>query len=542
VHWLIAAITTFKPTPPFGKPVMPVKSASQTQAHSADLATEADALLKNLGVGRASYTEGTLAVHTPITGKLIGRVQEITAGNAAAVIEKAHAAFQVWRLVPAPKRGELVRLFGEELRANKEALGRLVSIEVGKIASEGLGEVQEMIDICDFAVGLSRQLYGLTIATERGEHRMMESWHPLGVTGIISAFNFPVAVWAWNAALALVCGNSTVWKPSEKTPLTALATQALFDRALARFTKEGGSAPEGLAAVLFGGRDIGEVLVDHAKVALVSATGSTAMGRAVGPRLAKRFARAILELGGNNAAIVAPTADLDLTLRGVAFAAMGTAGQRCTTLRRLFVHESVYDSFVPRLKRAYVSVTVGNPLESGTLVGPLIDGAAYRAMQRALEAAKAVGAAIHGGERVAVEGAADAHYVRPALVEISSQTAPVEHETFAPILYVMKYSDFDSVLELHNAVPQGLSSSIFTNDLREAETFLSARGSDCGIANVNIGPSGAEIGGAFGGEKETGGGRESGSDAWKAYMRRATNTINYGRTLPLAQGVKFDVV
>jgi aldehyde dehydrogenase (NAD+) len=542
VHWLIAAIATFKSTPPFGKPVMSVKSASQTQAHTADLAAEADALLKNLGVGRASYTEGTLAVHTPITGKLIGRVQEITAGNSAAVIEKAHAAFQVWRLVPAPKRGELVRLFGEELRANKKALGRLVSIEVGKIASEGLGEVQEMIDICDFAVGLSRQLYGLTIATERGEHRMMESWHPLGVTGIISAFNFPVAVWAWNAALALVCGNSTVWKPSEKTPLTALATQALFDRALARFTKEGGSAPEGLAAVLFGGRDIGEVLVDHAKVPLVSATGSTAMGRAVGPRLAKRFARAILELGGNNAAIVAPTADLDLTLRGVAFAAMGTAGQRCTTLRRLFVHESVYDSFVPRLKRAYASVTVGNPLESGTLVGPLIDGAAYRAMQGALEAAKAVGAAIHGGERVAIEGAADAHYVRPALVEISSQTGPVEHETFAPILYVMKYSDFDSVLELHNAVPQGLSSSIFTNDLREAETFLSARGSDCGIANVNIGPSGAEIGGAFGGEKETGGGRESGSDAWKAYMRRATNTINYGRTLPLAQGVKFDVV
>ena len=521
---------------------MPVKSASQTQAHTADLAAEADALLKNLGVGRASYTEGTLAVHTPITGKLIGRVQEITAGKAAAVIEKAHAAFQVWRLVPAPKRGELVRLFGEELRANKEALGRLVSIEVGKIASEGLGEVQEMIDICDFAVGLSRQLYGLTIATERGEHRMMESWHPLGVTGIISAFNFPVAVWAWNAALALVCGNSTVWKPSEKTPLTALATQALFDRALARFTKEGGSAPEGLAAVLFGGRDIGEVLVDHAKVPLVSATGSTAMGRAVGPRLAKRFARAILELGGNNAAIVAPTADLDLTLRGVAFAAMGTAGQRCTTLRRLFVHESVYDSFVPRLKRAYASVTVGNPLESGTLVGPLIDGAAYRAMQGALEAAKAVRATIHGGERVAIEGAADAHYVRPALVEISSQTGPVEHETFAPILYVMKYCDFDSVLELHNAVPQGLSSSIFTNDLREAETFLSARGSDCGIANVNIGPSGAEIGGAFGGEKETGGGRDSGSDAWKAYMRRATNTINYGRTLPLAQGVKFDVV
>ncbi|GLR84466.1 L-piperidine-6-carboxylate dehydrogenase [Bradyrhizobium iriomotense] len=521
---------------------MSVKAAPQTQAHTADLATEADRLLTGLGVSRASYTEGTLAVQTPITGKIVGKVREVSAADAAVLIAKAHAAFQVWRLVPAPKRGELVRLFGEELRANKQALGRLVSIEVGKIASEGLGEVQEMIDICDFAVGLSRQLYGLTIATERGEHRMMESWHPLGVTGIISAFNFPVAVWAWNAALALVCGNSIVWKPSEKTPLTALATQALFDRALTRFTKEGGRAPAGLAALLIGGRDLGELLVDHAKVPLVSATGSTAMGRAVGPRLAKRFARAILELGGNNAAIVAPTADLDLTLRGVAFAAMGTAGQRCTTLRRLFVHESVYDSFVPRLKRAYASVAVGSPLEAGTLVGPLIDGAAYRAMQGALEAAKAAGAAIHGGERIAVEGAADAHYVRPALVEIAAQTGPVEQETFAPILYVMKYSDLDAVLELHNAVPQGLSSSIFTNDLREAETFLSARGSDCGIANVNIGPSGAEIGGAFGGEKETGGGRESGSDAWKAYMRRATNTINYGRTLPLAQGVKFDVV
>jgi aldehyde dehydrogenase (NAD+) len=398
-----------------------------------------------------------------------------------------------------------------------------------------------MIDICDFAVGLSRQIYGLTIATERGEHRMMESWHPLGVTGIISAFNFPVAVWAWNAALALVCGNSIVWKPSEKTPLTALATQALLDRALVRFRQDGGTAPEGLSTVLLGRREIGEALVDHPKAALVSATGSTAMGRAVGPRLAGRFARAILELGGNNAAIVAPTADLDLTLRGIAFAAMGTAGQRCTTLRRLFVHESIYDAFVPRLKRAYASVTIGNPLEAGTLVGPLIDAAGHRNMQGSLEAAKAAGGIVHGGERVAVDGASEAYYVRPALVEMPAQTGPVAHETFAPILYVLKYRDLDTAIELHNAVAQGLSSSIFTNDLREAETFLSARGSDCGIANVNIGPSGAEIGGAFGGEKETGGGRESGSDAWKAYMRRATNTINYGRTLPLAQGVKFDV-
>ncbi|KRQ02428.1 L-piperidine-6-carboxylate dehydrogenase [Bradyrhizobium manausense] len=521
---------------------MSVKSAPQTHTANADLAGEVDRLLAELGVKRSDYTEGTIVVRTPITGGIIGRVAEIGAAEAAGAIEQAHAAYLGWRLVPPPKRGELVRLFGEELRASKEALGRLVSIEVGKIVSEGLGEVQEMIDICDFAVGLSRQLYGLTIATERGEHRMMESWHPLGVTGIISAFNFPVAVWAWNAALALVCGNSLVWKPSEKTPLTALATHALFGRAVKRFNEAGGDAPQGLAAVLFGGREIGELLVDHAKVPLVSATGSTAMGRAVGPRLASRFARALLELGGNNAAIVAPTADLDLTLRGVAFAAMGTAGQRCTTLRRLFVHESIYDSFVPRLKQAYASVTVGSPLQGGNLVGPLIDGAAYRAMQIALEAASAAGGQVQGGERIAIEGAADAYYVRPALVEIATQTGPVKHETFAPILYVMKYRDFDAVLELHNAVPQGLSSSIFTNDLREAETFLSARGSDCGIANVNIGPSGAEIGGAFGGEKETGGGRESGSDAWKTYMRRTTNTVNYGRTLPLAQGVKFDVV
>lgn len=514
----------------------------QTQGHILDLPSEIDRLLAELGVDPQRYKHGELKVHTPITGKLIAQVRETSAPDSAALIQAAHTAFRAWRVLPAPKRGELVRLLGEELRANKEALGRLVSIEVGKIVSEGLGEVQEMIDICEFAVGMSRQLYGLTIATERSEHRMMESWHPLGVTGIISAFNFPVAVWAWNAALALVCGNSIVWKPSEKAPLTALATDSLFRRALTRFKQEGGAAPDGLSTVLFGGREIGELLVDHPKVPLVSATGSTAMGRAVGPSLAKRFARAVLELGGNNAAIVGPSADLDLTLRGVAFAAMGTAGQRCTTLRRLFVHESVYHTFVPRLKSTYSSVTIGSPLEEGTLVGPLIDAAAYCGMQAALEAAKAEGGVVHGGERVAIEQAADAYYVRPALVEMTAQIGPVEHETFAPILYIMKYSDLDAVLELHNAVPQGLSSSIFTNDLREAETFLSVRGSDCGIANVNIGPSGAEIGGAFGGEKETGGGRESGSDSWKAYMRRATNSINYGRTLPLAQGVKFDVV
>ena len=507
---------------------------------TSDLAAETKVILTELGVSADRYIGGTLAVTSPVTGAEIGRLKEHSAGEAKAAIAAAHAAFLAWRNVPAPKRGELIRLLGEELRAGKAALGRLVSIEVGKITSEGLGEVQEMIDICDFAVGLSRQLYGLTIATERSEHRMMESWHPLGAIGIISAFNFPVAVWSWNAALAIVCGNSTIWKPSEKTPLTALAVQALFEKALKRYVAEGGEAPANLSTLLIGGRELGELLVDHPQVPLVSATGSTAMGRAVGPRLAGRFARAILELGGNNAAIVCPTADLDLTLRGVAFSAMGTAGQRCTTLRRLFVHDSVYDQLVPRLQKAYGSVTIGNPLEPGTLVGPLIDKQAFDGMQAALAAAKAVGGKVTGGERVE-NGSADAFYVRPALVEMPEQTGPVEQETFAPILYVMKYSDFDKALALHNAVPQGLSSSIFTNDMREAETFVSARGSDCGIANVNLGPSGAEIGGAFGGEKETGGGRESGSDAWKAYMRRATNTINYGRTLPLAQGVKFDV-
>jgi aldehyde dehydrogenase (NAD+) len=398
-----------------------------------------------------------------------------------------------------------------------------------------------MIDICDYAVGLSRQIFGLTIATERPNHRMMETWHPLGVTGIITAFNFPVAVWSWNAAVALVCGNSCIWKPSEKTPLTAIAVTALFERAVARFTEAGNAAPDSLMSLLIGDRAVGEILVEHPKVAVLSATGSTAMGKAVAPKLAARFARAILELGGNNAGIVCPSADLDLTLRAVAFAAMGTAGQRCTTLRRLFVHSSVYDKLVPRLIKAYGSVTIGNPLQAGTLIGPLIDHRAYQGMERALNDAKSAGGTVHGGARYDADTFPNAYYVHPALVEMPKQAGPVEHETFAPILYVMKYEDFDDVLALHNGVPQGLSSSIFTRDLGEAESFLSAGGSDCGIANVNIGPSGAEIGGAFGGEKETGGGREAGSDSWKAYMRRATNTINYGKQLPLAQGVKFDV-
>ena len=508
---------------------------------SEGLAASVQTLLAGLGVPGTAFKAGPLQVRSPITSEVIGRVILPGRHEIDSTIKAAHAAFLVWREVPPPKRGELVRLLGEELRANKAALGTLVSIEAGKILSEGLGEVQEMIDICDFAVGLSRQLYGLTIATERADHRMMETWHPLGVTAIISAFNFPVAVWAWNAALALVCGNPCVWKPSEKTPLTALATQALFDRALARFKEAGNPAPEDLSSVILGGRDAGEALADHHLVPLVSATGSTAMGRALGPRLAQRFARAILELGGNNGAIVCRSADLDLTLRAVAFAAMGTAGQRCTTLRRLFVHERIYERFLPRLKEAYASVKVGNPLEPETLVGPLIDGAAFAAMQQALEAAAAGGGLVTGGARVTEGVPPGAFYVRPALVEMPGQAGPVLKETFAPILYVMRYRELPEALRLHNAVSQGLSSSIFTNDLREAELFLSARGSDCGIANVNIGPSGAEIGGAFGGEKETGGGRESGSDSWKLYMRRATNTINYGSSLPLAQGVKFNV-
>jgi aldehyde dehydrogenase (NAD+) len=513
----------------------------QGASPSANFADEVSTILDGFGVARRAHAGGTVIVRTPISGEIIGRIKEIDALQAQAAIDRAHVASAAWRDVPAPKRGELIRLFGEQLRTHKDALGRLVSIEVGKIASEGLGEVQEMIDICDFALGLSRQLHGLTIATERGEHRMMETWHPLGVVGIISAFNFPVAVWSWNAALALVCGNSIVWKPSEKASLSAIAAHALLERAIERYRSAGGAAPEGLTNLIIGRREAGEILVDHPRAALVSATGSTAMGRAVAPRLAGRFARAILELGGNNAAIVAPTADLDLTLRGVAFAAMGTAGQRCTTLRRLFVHDSVYEPLISRLKAAYCSVSVGNPLAPGVLVGPLIDEPAFQAMQKALTEAQAAGGKVTGGDRLVI-GAPDAYYVRPALVEMPSQTGPVAHETFAPILYAMRYTELASALEQHNGVPQGLSSSIFTNDLREAEIFLSARGSDCGIANVNIGPSGAEIGGAFGGEKETGGGRESGSDAWKTYMRRATNTINYGKTLPLAQGVQFDVV
>ena len=453
------------------------------------------------------------------------------------MIARSAEAFQEWRKVPAPRRGELVRLLGEELRTDKDKLGRLVTLECGKIYQEGLGEVQEMIDICDFAVGLSRQLYGLTIASERPGHVMRETWHPMGVCGIITAFNFPVAPWCWNAALALVCGDPIIWKPSEKTPLTALATQKICERAMARF----GDAPDGLIQTIVGDRETGEVLAKNRSVAIVSATGSTRMGHAVSVAVAGRFGRCILELGGNNAMIVTPSADLEMALRAIVFSAVGTAGQRCTTLRRLIVHESIYDKLIPRLKDAYAGLPIGDPLAEGTLVGPLIEMSALAGMERALEQAKADGGTVYGGNRVLAEHYPDAAYVEPAIVEMLGQTAIVCQETFAPILYVTKYGSLDEAIALQNGVPQGLSSCIFSTDVRETEEFLSATGSDCGIANVNIGPSGAEIGGAFGGEKDTGGGRESGSDAWKGYMRRQTNTINYSRDLPLAQGIKFEI-
>jgi aldehyde dehydrogenase (NAD+) len=466
---------------------------------------------------------GKLVSTSPIDGKPIGRV---TVGDPDLACAKAAEAFVKWREVPAPRRGELVRLFAGELRQAKPVLAKMITLEAGKILQESLGEVQEMIDICDFAVGLSRQLYGLTIASERPNHRMMEQWHPLGPVLVISAFNFPVAVWAWNAALALVCGNPVIWKPSEKTPLCAEMVMQLVRRAVRGF----GGAPDGLVQLVQGERDIGEALVDDARVALVSATGSTAMGRAVGPRVAQRFGRALLELGGNNATIVCPSADLELAARGILFSAAGTAGQRCTTLRRLIVHDSIADPLLERLKHLFAEVKVGDPRQPDTLIGPLIDEGAFEGMKRVL------------GDRLKrVEAVPGGFYVRPAIVEMERQEGSALQETFAPVLYVLRYREFDDAIALNNAVPQGLSSSIFTTDLREAEHFMSAAGSDCGIANVNIGPSGAEIGGAFGGEKESGGGRESGSDSWRAYMRRQTNTINYGSDLPLAQGVRFDI-
>jgi aldehyde dehydrogenase (NAD+) len=497
------------------------------------LAAETTEILARLRV--TELGSGALTARSPITGTELARVPAHTADDVRTIVGSAQEAFLAWRNVPAPVRGGLVRELGQLLREHKQDLGALVSIEAGKIRSEGLGEVQEMIDICDLAVGLSRQLYGLSIASERPGHRMMEQWHPLGVVGVISAFNFPVAVWSWNAALAFVCGDPVVWKPSEKTLLTALACQALVTEAARRV-----GAPEGISRLVLGGPETGTALVDDPRVALVSATGSTRMGRAVAPRVASRFGRLLLELGGNNAAVVTPSADLDLTVRGIVFSAAGTAGQRCTSLRRVIAHRSIADELTERLKAAYETLPIGSPLADGVLVGPLVDRAAYDGYVTALEKAQANGGElIAGGSRVLAESAPEAYYVQPAVVRMPTQSEIVRAETFAPILYVLTYDDLDEALAMHNEVPQGLSSSMFTLDVREAERFLGPDGSDCGIANINIGPSGAEIGGAFGGEKETGGGRESGSDAWKAYMRRATNTVNYSTELPLAQGVEF---
>ncbi|WP_366657924.1 aldehyde dehydrogenase family protein [Fodinicurvata sp. EGI_FJ10296] len=498
-------------------------------------------ILTSLGVDVATRraapgSAAPVTVRSPIDGSELATLAGQTTADCDRAIANAVTAFSSWRAVPAPRRGELVRLLGQELRDHKEELGTLVTYENGKIYQEGLGEVQEMIDICDFAVGLSRQLYGLTIASERPGHSMRETWHPLGPIGIITAFNFPVAVWSWNTAIALVCGDPVVWKPSEKTPLTALACEALLRRAMMRL---GGDAPDGLLSVLIGGADLGERLADSPALPLISATGSTRMGRAVAPRVAGRLGRTVLELGGNNAMIVTPSADIDMAVRGIVFGAVGTAGQRCTSLRRLIVHDDVYDVLLPKLIAAYRSIRIGDPRMAETLVGPLIDQSAADAMDKALQQAAAEGGVVHGGGP-ADDVPAGGVYRRPALVEMPEQNALVRDETFAPILYVLRYRDWETALHLQNDVPQGLSSCVFTTDVREAESFLSPTGSDTGLANVNIGPSGAEIGGAFGGEKDTGGGRESGSDAWKAYMRRQTATINYSRELPLAQGVRFD--
>jgi len=498
-------------------------------------ADQAKAILERLGVGAVFGAAGVEA-RSPIDGSSAGRVAEASSDDIEQAVVKAQGAFDHWRRVPAPRRGELVRLLGEELRAAKNDLAMLVTLEAGKIVSEGAGEVQEMIDVCDFAVGLSRQLYGLTMPSERPGHHMRETWQPLGPVAVISAFNFPVAVWSWNAALALVCGDPVIWKPSEKTPLTAIAVQAVFDRAAARF---GDDAPEGLSQVLIGGRGVGKALAADGRIPLVSATGSTRMGKAVATTVAGRLGRSLLELGGNNAMIVSDSADLDLAVRAIAFSAVGTAGQRCTSLRRLIVHEAVADQLLNRLTKAYASLSIGDPRQDGTLVGPLIDGDAGRGFDAAIEQARAEGGEVlTGGVHADWAGGV---YVKPAIIRMPEQSDVVLRETFAPILYVLTYADFDAAVAMQNAAPQGLSSCVFTERMREAEGFLSAWGSDCGIANVNIGPSGAEIGGAFGGEKETGGGRESGSDSWKAYMRRQTQTLNFSGALPLAQGVRFDV-
>lgn len=479
----------------------------------------------------------SISSFSPVNGKLIGTVTSADKKSYDAAISTAQKAFIEWRQWPAPKRGEVVRQVSEALRKNKQALGQLVSYEMGKSLQEGLGEVQEMIDICDFAVGLSRQLHGLTMHSERPGHRMYEQYHPLGIVGIISAFNFPVAVWSWNAALAWICGDVCVWKPSEKTPLCAVACQKIIEPIFER-----NNVPEGVSNIIIGGRETGEWMSSDERVPLISATGSTRMGKAVAKTVAERLGRSLLELGGNNAIIISKDADLDMALIGAAFGAVGTAGQRCTTTRRLIIHQSVYNKFKEKLVNAYKQLNIGDPLNEKNHVGPLIDNGAVKMYLDAIEKCKAEGGKfiVEGGV-LKGKGYESGCYVKPCIAEVKNEYAIVQHETFAPILYLIKYKTIDEAIALQNAVPQGLSSAIMTTNLREAEQFLSAAGSDCGIANVNIGTSGAEIGGAFGGEKETGGGRESGSDAWKVYMRRQTNTINYTHKLPLAQGIKFDL-
>jgi aldehyde dehydrogenase (NAD+) len=492
-------------------------------------------------IGDTSRAGGgaSLTVTSPIDGSTLAELPQATADDVSQAAAAASDAFKLWRVVPAPVRGEFVRRIGNKLREQKEALGQLVTLEAGKIVAEAEGEVQEMIDICDFAVGQSRMLYGKTIASERFEHRMMEQWHPLGPVGVISAFNFPVAVWAWNAMLAFICGDPVVWKPSEKTPLTGLACGKIVQDVIAE--SEDLNVPPAISSVVIGGRDVGEAMAKDARFPLISATGSTRMGREVNQIVAGRLGRCLLELGGNNAMIVTPTADLELCVRAITFSAFGTAGQRCTTMRRLIVHESVKDELMNRLTPVLGQVKIGDPRDASTLIGPLIDEAAHDTMRQTLDEALDGSYRIVGGDRANDGTPSGGVYVHPAIVETDLSAEVVKRETFAPILYVGTYSDLADAIATHNDVPQGLSSAIFTGDVREAERFLSPAGSDCGIANVNIGTSGAEIGGAFGGEKETGGGRESGSDSWKAYMRRTTNTINYGRDLPLAQGIDFGI-
>jgi aldehyde dehydrogenase (NAD+) len=513
-------------------PAAPTSAVTSTE----QLRQTARAALERCGVVLTDQPRHPVTAHTPLTGEDLFAVDGADRTDVEQAINAAHEAFLTWRTVPAPVRGALVKRFGELLTEHKSDLADLVTIEVGKIRSEALGEIQEMIDICDFAVGLSRQLDGRTMPSERPGHRLMETWHPLGVVAVISAFNFPAAVWSWNTALALVCGDTVVWKPSPTAALTALGCSALLERAAA---EQG--APDNLNVLVVADVEASAALLDSPLVPLVSATGSERMGAQVAPRVAARFGRTILELGGNNAAVVTPSADLDLTVRGIVFSAAGTAGQRCTTMRRVIAHESVADELTSRIGEVFGRLRIGDPFDDTTLVGPVINGAAFDRMQQSIERALADGGTlIAGGTREPVDGAPDAFYVRPAVIRMPAQTTVVTEETFAPLLYVLTYRSFEEAVQVHNAVPQGLSSSIFTTDQREAEQFLAADGSDCGIVNVNIGTSGAEIGGAFGGEKATGGGRESGSDAWRAYMRRATNTINYSRELPLAQGVSFD--